>query len=209
MSIYIHFDKHIFTIYILCFCMEWERLRHIHTLCIQTGICVCVYDWWILCCVCAVSHPSTNQARPCLASKIERDRACPGWQRYGRRRCCAPGHLSVSRSVVSDSLRPHGLQPPKLLHLWDSAGQNTGVSCHALLQGDLPEQGLNLGLPHCRQTLYHLNHQRSPMDTYRIHICKCVIIDRERGMCVHELYVHVEDVIYADMSQMYVYITHK
>ena len=32
----------------------------------------------------AVSHPSTNQARPCLASEIGRDRACSGW--YGRRR---------------------------------------------------------------------------------------------------------------------------
>ena len=27
----------------------------------------------------AVSHPSTNQARPCLASEIGRDRACSGW----------------------------------------------------------------------------------------------------------------------------------
>ncbi len=26
----------------------------------------------------AVSHPSTNQARPCLASEIRRDRACQG-----------------------------------------------------------------------------------------------------------------------------------
>lgn len=32
----------------------------------------------------AVSHPSTNQARPCLASEIRRDRARSGW--YGRRR---------------------------------------------------------------------------------------------------------------------------
>ena len=31
----------------------------------------------------AVSHPSTNQARPCLASEIRRDRACSGW--YGRK----------------------------------------------------------------------------------------------------------------------------
>ena len=27
--------------------------------------------------------------------------------------------------------------------------------------GDLPEPGLNLDLPHCRQTLYHLSHQGS------------------------------------------------
>ena len=40
-----------------------------------------------------------------------------------------------------------------LLCPWDSPGKNTGVGCHALLQGLLPTQGLNLGLPHCRQTL--------------------------------------------------------
>ena len=36
-------------------------------------------------------------------------------------------------------------------------GQNTGVGCHALLQRIFPTQGLNPGLPHCRQVLYHLS----------------------------------------------------
>ena len=31
--------------------------------------------------------------------------------------------------------------------------QNTGVGCHFLLQGIFPTQGLNPGLPQCRQTL--------------------------------------------------------
>ena len=44
----------------------------------------------------------------------------------------------------------------------DSPGKNTGVGCHALLQGIFPTQGLNPVLPHCRGILYHLNHQRSP-----------------------------------------------
>ena len=43
-----------------------------------------------------------------------------------------------------------------------SPGKNTGVGCHALLQGIFPTQGLNPGLPHCRQILYHLSHQGSP-----------------------------------------------
>ena len=34
--------------------------------------------------------------------------------------------------------------------------QTTGVGCHFLFQKIFPTQGLNLGLPHCRQTLYHL-----------------------------------------------------
>ena len=49
-------------------------------------------------------------------------------------------------SIVSDSLRPHGLQPTGLLCPWDSPGKNTGVGCHALLQGIFPTQGLNLHL---------------------------------------------------------------
>ena len=44
----------------------------------------------------------------------------------------------------------------------DSPGKNTGVDCHALLQGIFPTQGLNPGLPHCRQILYQLSHKGSP-----------------------------------------------
>ena len=35
---------------------------------------------------------------------------------------------------MSDSVRPHGRQPTKLPHPWDSPGKNTGVGCHFLLQ---------------------------------------------------------------------------
>ena len=38
-----------------------------------------------------------------------------------------------SRSVVSDSSRPHGLQPTRLLRPWDFPGKSTGVGCHCLL----------------------------------------------------------------------------
>ena len=62
----------------------------------------------------------------------------------------------LSRSVMSNSLCPHGLYSP-----WNSPGKNTGVGCHALLQGIFPTQGSNPSLPHCRCILYHLNHQRS------------------------------------------------
>ena len=39
-----------------------------------------------------------------------------------------------SCSVVSNSSRPHGLQPTRLLHPWDFPGKSTGVGCHCLLQ---------------------------------------------------------------------------
>ena len=41
---------------------------------------------------------------------------------------------------------------------WGFPGKNTGVGCHFLLQGIFPTQGSNLGLLHCRQTLYCLSH---------------------------------------------------
>ena len=34
---------------------------------------------------------------------------------------------------MSDSYRPHGLQPTRLLHPWDFPGKSTGVGCHCLL----------------------------------------------------------------------------
>ena len=51
--------------------------------------------------------------------------------------------------------------PTRLLHAWDFPGKGTGVGCHFLLQGIFLTQGMNTGLPHCRQTLYHLSHQGS------------------------------------------------
>ena len=40
-----------------------------------------------------------------------------------------------SRSVVSDSSWPHGLQPTRLLRPWDFPGKGPGVGCHCLLRG--------------------------------------------------------------------------
>ena len=64
---------------------------------------------------------------------------------------------SESRSVLSDSLWPHGLYSP-----WNPPGQDTGVGSLSLLQGTFPTQGSNPGLPQCRQILYPLSHQGSP-----------------------------------------------
>ena len=48
------------------------------------------------------------------------------------------------------------------LYPWHSAGKNTGVGSHSLLQGIFPTLGLNLGLPSYRQIPHHLSHQGSP-----------------------------------------------
>ena len=63
---------------------------------------------------------------------------------------------SESRSVVSNTLRPHGLYSP-----CNSPGQNTGVGNCSLLQGIFQTQGSNQGLLHYRQILYQLNHQEA------------------------------------------------
>ena len=53
----------------------------------------------------------------------------------------------------------------RLLYPWRSPDKNTGVGCHALLQGIFPTQGSNSGLPHCRWILYHLRHQETKIST--------------------------------------------
>ena len=60
-------------------------------------------------------------------------------------------------SVVSNSLWPYGLQPARLLCLWDFPRKNTGVGCHALPGGGgghLSDPS-NLCLLCCRWILYH------------------------------------------------------
>ena len=64
---------------------------------------------------------------------------------------------------MSDSVQPHRWQPTRPLCPWDSPGKNTGVGCHFLLQGIFPTQGSNPGLLHCKQMLYPLSHQGSPL----------------------------------------------
>ena len=52
----------------------------------------------------------------------------------------------------------YGLRPAKLLCPRDSPGKNTGLGCHAFLQGIFPTQGMNpclLRVLHCRPILPH------------------------------------------------------
>ena len=64
--------------------------------------------------------------------------------------------VSVSCSVMPDSLHPHGLQPTRFLRAWDFPGKDTGVGCHFLLQEIFPTQGSNPGLLSYRHILYWL-----------------------------------------------------
>ena len=67
--------------------------------------------------------------------------------------------VAQSYSTLCD---PVDCSPPGSSVHEDAPGKNTGVGCHALLQGIFPSEGLNPGLPHCRQIFYYLSHQGSP-----------------------------------------------
>ena len=58
---------------------------------------------------------------------------------------------------------PIDSSPPGFSVHGDFPGKSPGVGCHALLRGIFPSQESNWGLPHCRQFLYCLSHQGSPM----------------------------------------------
>ena len=68
----------------------------------------------------------------------------------------------VSHSVMSDSLHLRGLQPTRLLCLWDSPGKNTRAGCQYLVQRIFLTQASNaplLCLLNFRQVLHPLGHQ--------------------------------------------------
>ena len=77
------------------------------------------------------------------------------------------GRLSLVLCLVAQSCLtlcdPRDCSPPGSSVHMDSPRKDTGVGCHALHQGIFPTQGSNPGFPHCRQILYHLSHQGSPL----------------------------------------------
>ena len=72
------------------------------------------------------------------------------------------GNLCLVAQLCPILWDPMDRSPPCSSVHGNSPGQNTGVGCHALLQGIFPTQGSSTGLPHCRQSLYCLSHQESP-----------------------------------------------
>ena len=66
-----------------------------------------------------------------------------------------------SCSVVSDSLRTHGLQPTRLLHPWDFPGKSTGVGCHC-------QQGINDMRLYVRWVIRAWDSFESPIHVYII-----------------------------------------
>ena len=89
-----------------------------------------------------VSFPTDHQLQPCV---------CVG------RGCVCVSVCVCARAVFVNVvavqllsrvwlLQPHGLQLARLLCPWNFSDKNTGVGCHAFLQGILSTQGSNLNL---------------------------------------------------------------
>ena len=109
---------------------------------------------------------TSPQARPTGISLEDEGPAPTRGQRLWRRLCkehaSSPEEGSAVLCSVTQSCLtlcdPMDCSPPGSSVHGDSPGQNTGVGCHALLQGIFLTQGSNPGLPHCRQILYQLSH---------------------------------------------------
>ena len=65
---------------------------------------------------------------------------------------------------------------------WTSQGKNTGVDSYSLLQGIFPTQGSNSALSHCRQMLYRLGHQGSPLTVSKHALLIVIFIESEREL---------------------------
>ena len=89
---------------------------------------------------------SQDRVRPNTDGAVEMLSSLELWREWGP----LPPSLGHSESASCSVFCP-----------WDSPGKNTRVGCRFLLQGIFLTQGLNPGLPHCRQMLYDLSHQGS------------------------------------------------
>ena len=81
-------------------------------------------------------------------------------------------HVNTGSEVIVIQWCPAlcgSMEPARLLCPGNFPDKDTGVGCHFLIHGIFPMQGLNLGLPYCRQILYHLSHQVGPTCVY-IHL---------------------------------------
>ena len=92
----------------------------------------------VVCPICGgkIKHPYTGSVS---IEQLEEDSNCCLWGEV-----IDEGGSTVG---VSNSLRPHGLQPTRLLCPWNSPGKNPKVGSLSLLQGNLPHPEIEPGSP--------------------------------------------------------------
>ena len=101
---------------------------------------------------------------------------------------CNPMDCSPPGSSV------HGPLPVRISE-WVSISfsKNTGVSSHSFLQGIFQSQGLNPGVLHCRQILYHLSYQVTISKVHAINVTYHVWFNiiRHHDTSIHWCIVHI------------------
>ena len=114
-----------------------------------------------------------------------------GWRRDGLGfwDCC----FSVAQSC-STLCDPMDYSPPGFSIHGNSPGKNTGVGCHAFLQGIFPTQGLNPGLLHYRWILYCLGHQGIPriLEWISLSLLQGIFLTHESNRCL----LHCRQILY-------------
>ena len=85
---------------------------------------------------CSGAAAAAKSLQLCLTLCDPIDSSPPGlcpWDSAGKNTGVGCHFLLQCVKVMSDSSRPHGLQPTRLLRPWDFPGKSTGVGCHCLL----------------------------------------------------------------------------
>ena len=89
---------------------------------------------------------------------------------------------------MSDSSRPHRLQPTRLLRPRDFPGKSTGVGCHCLLQkewwGKGKEMGGDIEKTRCRFTVLF------SLLFYRLEMCHNNRLKRDQRHCYNQYYYY-------------------
>ena len=107
--------------------------------------------------------PGSLSSSPTLSHCFLELRECPHWwSRGGPHLQMRTPPVCLVAQLCLTLCDPMNCSPPGSSVHGDSPGKNTGVGCHALLQGIFPTQGSNPGFLHRRQILYRLSHQGSP-----------------------------------------------
>jgi len=94
----------------------------------------------------------------------------------------------VRHSVVSDSLRPHGLQLSRFLSPRNSPGKSIGVGCHSLLQGIFLTQGLNPGLSLAGRFFTIWTTREAPLCVYT---CGIITKNPDSVWDIHPYEIHI------------------
>ena len=84
--------------------------------------------------------------------------------------------ISISHSVMFDSLQPHGLQPARLLCSWILQARILQWVANPFSKGSSCLQGSSPGLQHCRLILYHLGYQGSPEVSQKVKNKHCILM---------------------------------